>query len=179
MTIEYAFVSTVFGRAFLASSGEELCRLSFVPESDLQNELKVLTKKFPQATLNAASNIFMNEKFRSLLDFHSLSQSSKFSLAAQGTEFQNKVWDYLRKIPPGRTTTYGDIARAIGHPKAVRAVGSAVGSNPVGYLIPCHRVLPRSGQIGKFAWGTRLKQRFLEFDANSVVSSPALALSAK
>ncbi|PIR53474.1 cysteine methyltransferase [Candidatus Peregrinibacteria bacterium CG10_big_fil_rev_8_21_14_0_10_49_10] len=87
--------------------------------------------------------------------FHSL------PLALHSTDFQLQVWEYLMSIPYGNTVTYGEIAEAIGHPKAVRAVGSAVGRNPLSILIPCHRVLPASGEVGEYAHGAWRKEWLL------------------
>lgn len=82
-----------------------------------------------------------------------------------GTEFQKKVWSATRKIPYGETRTYAQIAKAIGHPKAVRAVGTALGSNPVCVIVPCHRVVPSSGGIGNYAYGKAMKQWLLDHEA--------------
>ena len=78
-------------------------------------------------------------------------------MLAQGTNFQLKVWEALLRIPPGAVTTYGQIAQSIGSPAAVRAVGTAVGSNPVGFLIPCHRVIQSTGKLGGYHWGEMRK----------------------
>ncbi len=86
------------------------------------------------------------------------------SLAPHGTPFQLKVWQSLCGVPYGQTTTYGEIARSIGHPTAARAVGGAVGRNPLPILIPCHRVLPSSGKLGKFGPGPVWKARLLEIE---------------
>ena len=75
-----------------------------------------------------------------------------------------KVWNALTEIPIGKTTTYSELAKAIGQPKAIRAVGSAVAANPIGYLIPCHRVLPKTGGVGQFEWGSDLKRKMLQFE---------------
>lgn len=82
-------------------------------------------------------------------------------LAFHGTDFQRRVWEELLKIPYGETRTYKEIATAIGHEKAVRAVGSAVGKNPIAILIPCHRVLPKSGGLGGFSGGLTWKRELL------------------
>jgi len=81
-----------------------------------------------------------------------------------GTAFQLKVWQALLKIPEGQTTTYADIAKAINKPKAIRAVGTAIGKNPISILIPCHRVLRTDGGIGGYAWGIDIKKKLLEFE---------------
>jgi len=82
-----------------------------------------------------------------------------------GAPFQIKVWEALLHIPPGRVCTYSDLARAIGHPKASRAVGTAVGRNPIGWLIPCHRVLRRDGGLGGYHWGLPVKRAMLGWEA--------------
>lgn len=86
-------------------------------------------------------------------------------LTAQGTTFQQTVWAALAEIPFGATTTYGQIAKKIGRPKAVRAVGSAVGRNPIGLVVPCHRVVGSGGQLGGFAAGLERKQQLLQVEA--------------
>ena len=83
-------------------------------------------------------------------------------LAPRGTDFQRRVWDELRRIPRGETRTYSDIARAIGAPAAVRAVGSACGANPVALVVPCHRAVRTDGGLGGYAWGLQRKERLLE-----------------
>jgi len=90
--------------------------------------------------------------------FHSL------PLALQSTDFQLEVWEHLITIPYGKTATYGEVAEAIGHPNAVRAVGSAVGRNRLSLLIPCHRVLPSSGEVGEYAHGSWRKEWLLEHE---------------
>jgi methylated-DNA-[protein]-cysteine S-methyltransferase len=87
------------------------------------------------------------------------------SVAVSGTAFQKKVWGATAKIPYGETRTYAQIAKQIGHPKAVRAVGTALGKNPVCVLIPCHRVVPSSGGIGRYAYGTAVKKWLLDHEA--------------
>jgi len=81
-----------------------------------------------------------------------------------GTEFHKKVWNALLKIPTGRTKTYSDIAQDIGNPKAVRAVGTAVGTNPISLLIPCHRVVKSDGSLGNYGWGVEIKEMLLNIE---------------
>lgn len=85
-----------------------------------------------------------------------------------GTKFQNQVWKELLKIPYGQTRSYGDIAKRIKNPRAVRAVGSAIGKNPIGIVIPCHRVIKSSGELGKYAWGSDIKKKLLELENNQL-----------
>ena len=91
-------------------------------------------------------------------DFHSL------PLAIQSTDFQLLVWEHLVTIPYGKTRTYGEVAEGIGHPKAVRAVGTAVGRNPLSLLIPCHRIIPASGEVGEYASGAWRKEWLLNHE---------------
>lgn len=85
-------------------------------------------------------------------------------MVVYGTRFQEKVWQELLKLGLGETMAYSDVAMKIGHPKAARAVGSAVGSNPIGIIIPCHRILGKYGRIGGFAWGVELKKHWLKLE---------------
>ena len=83
-----------------------------------------------------------------------------------GTPFQKAIWQHLLEIPRGQTTTYGQIAKAHGNPKAARAAGQAIGANPVGIHIPCHRVLGANGKLGGFSWGTKLKEEWLQKESS-------------
>lgn len=87
-------------------------------------------------------------------------------LALRGTPFQRRVWRALQDIPPGQTRSYRELAEAVGHPKAVRAVGSAVGANRIALVVPCHRVVRADGKLGGYRWGVDLKQRILEVEAS-------------
>ncbi len=96
---------------------------------------------------------------------NSIDQYMRKQLDVDGTPFQKKVWEATRKIPFGETRTYAQIAEKIGHPKAVRAVGTALGRNPVFIVVPCHRVIPSSGGIGNYAYGKVMKQWLLDHEA--------------
>ena len=89
----------------------------------------------------------------------------KLPVLIQGTNFQLKVWEALLSIPKGAVTTYQQIAQSIGHPAAVRAVGSAVGDNPIAYLIPCHRVIRKEGMLGEYRWGSLRKKALIGWEA--------------
>ncbi len=93
-----------------------------------------------------------------------LKELERMEADVEGTAFQKKVWQATRKIPYGETRTYAQIAKAIGHPKAVRAVGTALGKNPVCIVVPCHRVVPSSGGIGNYAYGTAMKKWLLQHE---------------
>ena len=137
----YKVQDTPDGRVLVAEHDGHLCWLGF--DLDPQS----LLNRFPAATLQERSeNIDLGAA----------------PLCLYGTEFQIKVWQRLLKIKAGTTLSYLDIARDIGHERAVRAVGSAVGANPVSVVVPCHRVLPRSGGVGHYLWGAEQKERLLK-----------------
>jgi AraC family transcriptional regulator of adaptative response/methylated-DNA-[protein]-cysteine methyltransferase len=102
---------------------------------------------------------------------HDWSQLNKIKLHLKGTAFQLKVWETLLKIPMGQLTTYGGIAKSIQQPNASRAVGTAVGDNPVAFLIPCHRVIQSSGIIGQYHWGSIRKKAMIGWEAAQVSGS--------
>ena len=95
-------------------------------------------------------------------------QLDQIKLHLAGTPFQLKVWESLLKIPMGHLTTYGDIAQTIQNPNASRAVGTAIGSNPVAFLIPCHRVIQNSGHIGGYMWGLDKKSAIIGWEAAQI-----------
>jgi len=156
--IAYSYADSSFARVCLASTEKGLCSVSLVMGTDSQ-ALESLQKKFSGATFEASSKpehaafLKLLEKKAVSLNFHLL-----------GTPFQLDVWKALLNIPFGGTSTYGTLAAEIGKPKAFRAVGSAVGDNPIFYAIPCHRVLPASGGIGNYYWGPEIKKAILDWE---------------
>lgn len=150
LSIHYQFAETLFGEVLIASTHKGICSLSFVDNrTDAFVQLKA---QFTQAVFIEQTDVFQ----QSALAFFQKDQQqlSDIKLHLKGTEFQLKVWQSLLKIPMGQLATYGDLAKAIDHPKAARAVGTAIGSNPVAFLIPCHRVIQSSGALGGYEWGT-------------------------
>jgi len=125
--------------------------------------LSVLYEKFPNASYNQMVDaIQQNAIFIFTQDWSKL---SKIKLHLKGTDFQLKVWETLLKIPMGRLTTYGDIASKLNNPNASRAVGTAIGDNPVAFLIPCHRVIRSSGELGGYHWGLTRKAAIIGWEA--------------
>ena len=118
---------------------------------------------------------FPNAQYRQMLDLaqqnalyiftHDWSKLHEIKLHLKGTDFQLKVWETLLKIPMGKLTTYGNIAQKIDRPKASRAVGTAIGDNPVAFLIPCHRVIQSTGLLGGYHWGTARKTAMIGWEA--------------
>ncbi len=137
----------------VASSPAGLCFMGIADE-------ETLSRRFPRATLlHAPENVKVPAE-QALAAWRGEVPLPALDLSA-GTVFQQKVWRALLDVPWGQICHYGDIARIIGHPKACRAVGSAVGANPIVPLIPCHRVLPSGGGVGSYGYGPEMKRRLL------------------
>lgn len=154
--ISYGFAKSPFGHCFIAWIDNKICQLSFFDNDEYEMEL--FAEKFK------GNKLIQND--RKAVDFAQqiFEKNERLHLQLDGTEFQQKVWDALLEIPANTTTTYADIAKKIGKPKAVRAVGTAVGANPVAYLIPCHRVIRTDGTLGGYRWGLEVKKRMLDFE---------------
>ena len=162
LLIQYGYHNTPFGLCFLAIADRGVCGLSFVDEDRKRTEFETFQQKWhfaelihaPDQTQSVVQQIFASDK----------TQGTRLNVLAQGTNFQLKVWEALLRIPPGAVTTYSQIARSIGSPAAVRAVGTAVGSNPVGFLIPCHRVIQSTGKLGGYHWGETRKSAIVGWE---------------
>lgn len=156
LNINYSFEETIFGKMLTASTFKGICYLAFGEDEDaVLAELKAI---FPKAKYQRAS-----DKYQELV----LKKSKEsIPLHIKGTNFQWEVWKVLLTIPFGKQTVYGDIAKKLKNPKASRAVGTAVGSNPVSFLIPCHRVVRASGALGGYHWGIERKRKMLEWEAS-------------
>ena len=145
-TLDYSFGTTVFGDVILASIEKGISYLAFENQKD--KAFEDLKKRFPMALFQEKNNDFHEIALSAFSKNNIDSKEIKLHLLA--TNFQFEVWKALLKIPFGETTTYGKIAENIGNPKAFRAVGTATGSNPVAFIIPCHRVVQISGKIGGY-----------------------------
>lgn len=161
LTISYSFVNTIFGEMLISSTSKGVCYLAFVTNGHeaVVEELKQL---FPRAVYEERTDVFQ----RRAIDALSMDavEVEPVLLHLKGTEFQLNVWNELLKIPVGEVTSYGKIAAALQKPKACRAVGTAVGDNPVSVLIPCHRVLRTDGALGGYHWGLDNKIELLEYE---------------
>lgn len=159
--INYRFTESPFGNLIIASTQKGICYMAF--EEDNHKAFQSLKLKFPNAGLREkpdtiqqnALSIFQND-WRNL---------PEIKLHLKGTDFQLKIWETLLKIPLGKLTTYGDIASRIGSSNASRAVGTAIGSNPVAFLIPCHRVIRSSGNLGGYMWGNTRKSAIIGWES--------------
>lgn len=162
LTIKYSFGQCLFGLFIVASTNRGICELLFGPNEEyLISELMRLWSE--AEIINKEDEYQIGVK--SFFDF-SKQPDKDIKLHLKGSPFQLKVWESLLKIPEGQTMSYGQIAESINFTRAVRAVGTAVGRNPVGYIIPCHRVLQASGVIGEYRWGSNRKKIMLGFEVN-------------
>lgn len=168
LRIVWGMAATPFGPALLAQSPRGLVKLAFANEDEaaLCAELQ---KSWPAAFFSRDDNVAGQCAERI---FSSYQQPEAVHLFVKGTQFQLKVWEALLRVPEGRLISYGDIAAAIGHPRASRAVGTAVGSNPIALLIPCHRVIRRSGVLGHYRWGDTRKQMLVGLELASQQTRP-------
>ncbi len=153
VVIRYGVASTPFGSAFLAETARGLCRLAFVERGSERSELSQLREQFVKAE-------FVDDDARAaeLVETIWGRGKAQIPLAVVGTNFQVQVWRALLELDPAETVTYGALARKLGKPEGARAVGSAVGANPIAWIIPCHRVLQAGGKLGGYRWGTARKQ---------------------
>ena len=164
LAISYGFHPSPFGRCLLAVTQRGICGLSFVqeaPESTLVQRLRARwpgaeIAQDPGATAATAAKVF---------GFSPRQESAPLHLFVRGTNFQIQVWEALLRIPLGKAVTYEDIARHIGMPTASRAVGNAVGDNPIPFLIPCHRVIRKMGEFGNYGEGPLRKKAILGWEA--------------
>ncbi len=161
LKINYCFSNSPFGNLLVGSTIKGVCHIAF--EHDEQQALSTLKRRFPNAVYHQENDGLQKD---ALLIFQEDWQKlENIKLHLNGTPFQLKVWESLLKIPMGSLTTYGDIAKSIGKPKAARAVGTAIGTNPIAFLIPCHRVIQNNGNIGGYMWGPTRKSAIIGWEA--------------
>lgn len=169
LSIAYSFAPTPFGEVIVASTPRGICNMAFA--TGRQEALAILQSHFPNAHFEARPV----DMHRDALQIFSGSwkDMQQVKLHLKGTDFQLRVWETLLKIPAGGLSTYGDIAGGIGNAKASRAVGTAIGSNPVAFLIPCHRVIRSSGALGGYMWGETRKTAIIGWEAGKteIISS--------
>jgi len=162
LIINYSFADTPFGKVIVASTDKGICHMAFVDDGE-QKALEQLKNTFPNATyLQIVDRIQQNALFIFTQDW---SQLDEIKLHLKGTDFQLKVWETLLQVPPGGLTTYGDLAKKAGYIGASRAVGTSIGNNPVAFLIPCHRVIKSTGEMGQYHWGSTRKNAIIGWEA--------------
>ena len=164
LEIQYGFHQTPFGECFIAMTEKGICALSFVDETNKQQIFQAFMEKWQAAKL--VLNAYNTEGV--VQQIFEPSFTDKIHVWIQGTNFQLKVWEALLKIPQGSVSTYQKIAESVHNPKAVRAVGTAVGNNPIAFLIPCHRVIKSTGVIGEYHWGSTRKKAILGWEMAKV-----------
>ena len=160
LAINYSFAESPFGNILVASTQKGICYMAFSDDESV--------------AFSTMQNHFPNARFRQMVDLiqqnalyiftHEWTKLNQIKLHLKGTDFQIKVWQTLLKIPMGQLTTYGAIAKNIENPSASRAVGTAIGSNPVAFLIPCHRVIQATGIFGGYMWGNTRKTALIGWE---------------
>ncbi len=164
IVIRYAFRETPFGECLLAQTDRGICFLGFVNRDNQTDVFEELKSRWPRASL-IEDRKASQDSIQRIFHTGNSPQQEPVQLFLKGTNFQLKVWEALLRIPEGAVISYGDLAEAVGYPKAHRAVGTAVGQNPVAFLIPCHRVLRASGEVGGYHWGTTRKKAMLALES--------------
>lgn len=161
LSINYSFAESPFGNILVASTSKGICHMTFADDQD--QELQILKNKFPNAGYRQMVDLAQQNVL--YIFTHDWTRLGQIKLHLKGTEFQLKVWETLLKIPMGKLTTYGNVARQIQVPKASRAVGTAIGDNPVAFLIPCHRIIQSTGVFGGYHWGSIRKTAIIGWEA--------------
>ena len=165
LVIRHGFHDSPFGRVLIGVTDRGICRLGFVTGGGEAKAVSALSKEWPAAELIAdelSTHETAEEAFRFALGRSPDTEQPK--LLVMGTNFQIKVWESLMRIPRGGVVSYQDVARVIGNTGAQRAIGRAVGANPIAMLIPCHRVILKSGAIHNYRWGVERKRAILAFE---------------
>ncbi len=163
LDVSYGWCPSPFGECLIGATNRGLCFLGFVGE-DRDDSFHQLLGTVPRACFVERPDV-IKPIAAGIFDLRRADTTRPFTLHLKGTNFQFRVWKALLGIPEGRVVTYQDIARHIGHPEAHRAVANAVAVNPVSYLIPCHRVIAKSGRIHKYRWGSARKKVLVAFEA--------------
>lgn len=164
LSINYSYAETPFGNMIVASTRKGICYMAFA--DDETGSFAAMCQHFPRAEFRQITDIIQqNALYIFTQDWQKLQQ---IKLHLKGTDFQLKVWETLLKIPEGQLSTYGTIAEKIQKPNASRAVGTAIGSNPVAFLIPCHRVIQSAGTIGGYMWGATRKTAIIGWEAAKI-----------
>lgn len=164
LSINYSFAESPFGTILVASTSKGICHIAFLEDRILA--FAALQNQFPNATFQQYFDLFQQNAL--FIFRHDWGKLNQIKLHLKGTDFQLKVWDTLLKIPMGQLSTYGNIAKRIDNPNASRAVGTAIGDNPVAFLIPCHRVIQSTGKLGGYMWGTTRKSAIIGWEATKI-----------
>ena len=175
VAIRYGVHPTPFGECLIATTVRGICRLVFVGPDGRDTEIEELRRNWPHAQLSrdqSATEVPVSSIF------DPMNRNKPLHLWVSGSNFQIKVWEALLRIAPGELASYEQVARAIDHPRASRAVGAAVGANPVAVLIPCHRVIRKAGDFGDYRWGLARKRALVGREAAARDAAAGLVRSA-
>ena len=164
LKINYSFNDSPFGTYLVASTGKGICSLHFI--EDKNSAIDYLKSQWFNAKVEERGDVYQS-KVKKFFE-NDFSETEKIKLHLRGTEFQLKVWEALLSSPEGQLTSYSDIAKDVCTVKASRAVGSAIGNNPVAYIIPCHRVIKKIGGIGEYRWGQTRKIAMIGWEASKL-----------
>jgi AraC family transcriptional regulator of adaptative response/methylated-DNA-[protein]-cysteine methyltransferase len=164
--IRYGWTSSPFGDAFVGTTDRGLCALYFATDEDQRSPLVRLEHDWPGATMVEDDMRSMGPRIFGGFDGD---PDKPLPLLLKGTNLQVKVWEALLRVPEGQAISYATLAEQVGRPDAVRAIASAVARNPVGYLIPCHRILRSNGTLGSFSWGVERKRAMLGYEVARAV----------
>jgi AraC family transcriptional regulator of adaptative response/methylated-DNA-[protein]-cysteine methyltransferase len=162
--IHYGVHPSPFGKCLIGATERGICWLSFFDEEGSDRSWAELTGQWPGAELEQDQDLTAGY-ISKIFNEGAASYQKRMPLFLKGTNFQVKVWEALLKLPPGKLFSYENLAASIGKPKAVRAAASAISQNPVAYLIPCHRVLRKSGRISGYRWGPIRKKAIIAWEA--------------
>jgi AraC family transcriptional regulator of adaptative response/methylated-DNA-[protein]-cysteine methyltransferase len=160
LDIDWGWFDSPFGQSLVMGTARGICGIAFAAETGEQAAMADMTARWPEARFVERSEVLQH-----WVDVAFGRAPGEVPVFMIGAPFQIKVWEALMRIPSGYVSTYSEIAQSIGHPRAVRAVGTAVGRNPVSYLIPCHRALRKSGGLGGYHWGLPVKRALLAWEA--------------
>ncbi len=164
LIIEYGFHSSPFGLCILAVTDRGICHLSFVNEEDRLGAIQSIQECWPMAAF-VENPLHTGSLVKHIFNTSHTRRSHPFQILIKGTNFQVNVWKALLKIPVGSMVSYQNIVVYIGRPKAFRAVANTIAINPVAYLIPCHRVIAKTGKIHQYRWGETRKKAILGWEA--------------
>jgi len=167
LTLCYGFHDSPFGEAIVVAAPRGLAGLGFVDDGKREAALADMRRRWPRANFRADPDATAPFVLRAF-DPNHWRPETPLRIVLIGTDFELRVWETLLTVPLAKATTYSDIARRIGNPKAARAVGAAVGRNPISFVVPCHRVLGRSGALTGYHWGLARKQAIIGWEAGRV-----------
>ena len=168
LKIDAGFAESPFGPCLIAKSQRGICHMSFESKRSKEIGLEIVRAEWPNSELNwnkDAAKPIAKQLFVRSSDMRPEVKLKKLKAFVKGTDFQVRVWRALLRLPSGYLATYGNIAREIGNPHSSRAVGTAIGKNPIAFLIPCHRVIRSTGACGEYRWGSERKKAMIAWES--------------